>query len=110
MRFADIVWFVLVTSNPGFPQSNGKSERVVQVVKNLLQKSTDACNTLLAYRATALECGYSAAELLMDTQLHTSIPLNVSVNTATRLAGIEAATGTARESKMKSATYCADAE
>jgi len=43
-------------------------------VKDLLNKSKDSYLTILAYRSTPLENGYSPAELLMGRKLRTAIP------------------------------------
>ena len=73
-RFASEEGFIHVTSSPCYPQSNGK----VQTVKAMLKKSVDPYGALLAYRTTSLECGYSPAQLLMDRQVRTSIPVIAS--------------------------------
>ena len=79
------LYFVHVTSTIRYRQNNGKLERAVQTI-NI---STDSYLALLAYRATALDCGYSTAELLMvDSHVPYSHP-NVSVNATTSKAGTE---------------------
>jgi len=55
VKFAENQGFTSITSSPRYPQSNGKAERAVQTVKNLLKKSADSYNALLSYRATPLE-------------------------------------------------------
>ena len=60
-------------SSPKFPQSNGEAERAV--CKTLLQKADDPYAALLAYRSTPVCCGYSPAELLMNRQLHSTVPI-----------------------------------
>ena len=67
--------FTRITSSPRYPQSNGKAERAVHTVKNLLKKSADPYNAFLSYRATPLECGYWPSPLLMGSQLRTKIPV-----------------------------------
>ena len=74
-KFAEDQRFKHITSSPRYPQSNGKAERAVRTVKNLLKKSADPYNALLSYRATLLECGYSPSQLLMGRQLRTKIPV-----------------------------------
>jgi len=63
------------TSSPRFPQNNGKAERAVCTIKNLLSKSKDFYAALLAYRSTPIQCGYSPTKLLMSRQLHSSVPI-----------------------------------
>ena len=43
-------------------------------MKNLLEKCDDPYLTLLAYRSTPLEVGYSPSELLMCMKLRTTVP------------------------------------
>ena len=64
-KFAEEKGFTHITSSPRYPQSNGKAERTVQTVKMLHKKATQPYDALLAYRTTALECGYSPAQLCM---------------------------------------------
>ena len=67
--------FTHVTSSPHFPQSNGKAERAVKTMKNLLEKANDPYLAILAYRSTPLRNGYSPAELLMNRRLRSNIPI-----------------------------------
>ena len=71
--FAAEYGFVHITSSPKFPQSNGEAKRAVQTVKNLITKASDPYLSLLAYRATPLQNGYSPAELLMGRRLRTTV-------------------------------------
>ena len=73
-RFAT-AWGFLHASSPRFPQSNGESERAVKTLKCLLAKCDNPYDTLVAYRSTPLNNGYSPAEPLMGRKLRTPIPL-----------------------------------
>ena len=78
MEFSDFAKeykFVHTTSSPKFPQSNGEAERAVRTIKTLLQKADDPYAALLAYRSTPVRCGYSPAELLMNRQLRSTVPI-----------------------------------
>ena len=75
VKFADDQVFTHITSSPRYRENNGKAERAVQTVKNLLKKSADPYNALLSYRATPLECGYSPSQLLMGRQVRSKIPV-----------------------------------
>ncbi len=85
-QFAETWEFKHSTSSPTFPKSNGLAERTVQTVKNLIKKSKaskqDACMALLVYRSTPLNCGKSPAELLMNRQLRSNLPMKPSLLTA----------------------------
>ena len=78
-QFAQDWGFVLTTSSPRYPQSNGQSERFVQTVKNYLKKThsegKDVYTALLEYRATPI-AGISASpvQLLMSRRLKTKLP------------------------------------
>ena len=70
------------TSSPRYPQSNGKAEAAVKVIKNFVKKCRsnrkldhEAFRTgLLAYRNTPLEDGNSPAEVLYGRRLQDSLP------------------------------------
>ena len=51
---------------------------MVQTTQNLLTKSDDPYEALLAYRATPLENGFSPAELCMGRRLRTTLPTTPS--------------------------------
>merc|ERR1712240_210912 len=63
------------TSSPHHQSGNGKAERAVQTIKNLMKKEEDPFLALLNYRSTPLECGKSPAELMMNRQIRNRIPL-----------------------------------
>ena len=63
-----------VTSSPGFPQSNGKVESAVKIIKNIIKKEKDLWLGILAYRASPLLGEKSPSELLMGRRLRTTIP------------------------------------
>lgn len=67
-----------MTSSPLFAQSNGKAEKGVHIVKQLLRKAQDSGSdpylALLSYRASPVEHGKSPAELLMERRLRTTLP------------------------------------
>ncbi|KAI4891972.1 hypothetical protein NFI96_009139, partial [Prochilodus magdalenae] len=77
-QFASHYGFNHVTSSPQHAQTNGKAEKGVHIIKQILKKSTDSKSdpylALLSYRATPLECGLSPAELLMNRKLRTTLP------------------------------------
>uniref|UniRef100_A0A669DK63 Gypsy retrotransposon integrase-like protein 1 n=1 Tax=Oreochromis niloticus TaxID=8128 RepID=A0A669DK63_ORENI len=76
--FAQEYDFKHVTSSPLHPQSNGKAEKGVHIVKQLLKKAQDSKAdpylALLSYRASPLEHGKSPAEILMGRKLQTTLP------------------------------------
>ena len=74
-KFASVYGFVHTTSSPKYPQSNGEAERAVKTVKGLLNKAEDPYLTLLAYRATPLQNGFSPAELLIGRRLRSTVPM-----------------------------------
>lgn len=53
-RFASSYEFSHITSSPRFPQSNSQVERMVKMVKNMLQKPGDLHMAMLSYRSTPL--------------------------------------------------------
>ncbi|XP_052746964.1 uncharacterized protein LOC128199832 [Bicyclus anynana] len=69
-----------MTSSPHYPQSNGKSERTVQTVKQLLKKCIDSGQdfyiSLLNYRTTPRDGIDSPAQILMGRRLNTKLPIN----------------------------------
>ncbi|XP_037568045.1 uncharacterized protein K02A2.6-like [Dermacentor silvarum] len=63
-----------VTSSPHYAQSNGEAERAVQTAKNIIRKSANVAEGLLAHSATPGPEGYSSAEVLMGRKLKTNVP------------------------------------
>lgn len=72
--FAQEYGFQHITSSPHYPQSNGLAEAAVKIIKKSMEKTGDPYKTLLAYRTTPLNNGYSPAELLMGRRLRSTIP------------------------------------
>ncbi|KAL7859480.1 hypothetical protein SRHO_G00146270 [Serrasalmus rhombeus] len=76
-QFASHYGFNHVTSSPQHAQANGKAEKGVHIIKQILKKTTDSKSdpylALLSYRAAPLECGLSPAELLMNRKLRTTL-------------------------------------
>lgn len=77
-QFATQYGFHHVTSSPQHAQANGKAEKGVHIIKQILKKTTDSKSdpylALLSYRTAPLECGLSPAELLMNRKLRTTLP------------------------------------
>uniref|UniRef100_A0A0S7ESR5 Gypsy retrotransposon integrase-like protein 1 n=1 Tax=Poeciliopsis prolifica TaxID=188132 RepID=A0A0S7ESR5_9TELE len=77
-RFAEQYDFKHITSSPHYAQSNGKAEKGVHILKQLLKKAADSNSdpylALLSYRSSPLQCGYSPAELLMNRKIRTTLP------------------------------------
>ena len=76
--FADEFNFEHRTSSPGYPQSNGKAEQSVGIVKGVLNKALDSNDdiylALLAYRTAPMACGKSPSEMLMNRKLRNRLP------------------------------------
>ncbi|UYV63772.1 K02A2.6-like, partial [Cordylochernes scorpioides] len=73
-KFAKEYGFHHITSSPRFSQSNGFIESMVKNIKNQLKKGRDPYLSLLGYRTSPLENGYSPAELCMNRKLRTTVP------------------------------------
>jgi transposase InsO family protein len=73
-EFARSYGFQHVTSSPRYPKANGEAERAVGTVKRLWNKSDDPYLSLMIYRATPLENGFTPSELLMNRLLRTTLP------------------------------------
>ena len=76
--FADEFNFEHRTNSPGYPQSNGKAEKSVRIVKGVLNKALDSNDdiylALLAYRTAPMACGKSPSEMLMNRKLRNRLP------------------------------------
>ena len=76
--FAKQYDFIHRTSSPHHPSGNGFAEVYVKICKKILSKvkasKTDPMLSILEYRVTPMECGYSPSELLMGRQLRSIIP------------------------------------
>jgi len=99
-KFAKEWEFQHVTSSPIYPQSNGGAERAVQTVKNLLSKSADPHQALLAYRSTSLEVGKSPAELLFGRKLRNGVPV-MPTSLEPNWPGFEKVKDDARQQKLR---------
>ena len=73
-EFAKDYQFRHETSSPYYPQGNGKAERAVKTIKDLLNKSDDPYKALLWYRTTPTRTGFSPCELLMGRLLRSRVP------------------------------------
>ncbi|KAK2156498.1 hypothetical protein NP493_1967g00005 [Ridgeia piscesae] len=78
-QFAMQYGFKHVTSSPEYPQSNGKAEKAVQIVKRLLKKAKenyeDPYLALLNYRISPLSgSDRSPGEISMNRKLRTKLP------------------------------------
>ncbi|KAF6022082.1 hypothetical protein EB796_019610 [Bugula neritina] len=73
-EFAKSYGFQHLTSSPKYPKANGEAERAVGTVKRLWSKTTDPYLSLLTYRATPLENGFTPSEPLMNRLLRTTLP------------------------------------
>ncbi|PIK40122.1 hypothetical protein BSL78_23023 [Apostichopus japonicus] len=71
--------FAHLTSSPGYPQSNGMAERMVQTAKNVLKKAEqsnqDPHLALLELRNTPIDSNLqSPAQILMGRRLKSTLP------------------------------------
>lgn len=77
-KFSNDWEFNHVMSSPHYPQSNGKAESAVKVVKTLIKKSidsnTDFYQMLLLHRNTPNKTNFSPAKRLMNRWLRCHIP------------------------------------
>uniref|UniRef100_A0A3B3TDV6 Integrase catalytic domain-containing protein n=1 Tax=Paramormyrops kingsleyae TaxID=1676925 RepID=A0A3B3TDV6_9TELE len=68
------------TSTPTYSQPNGKAEKWVHSLKQVLKKAiecrSDPYVALLSYRASPIDCGLSPAELLRHHNIRTTLPFS----------------------------------
>lgn len=83
-HFAKDFGFVLKTSSPRYPQSNGLAESAVKTVKKLWGKCENQSRALMAYRTTPLKSGYSPSDLMFGRPIRSSLGIphfcNVDLN------------------------------
>ena len=75
-QFAEKYGFVLKTSSPRYPASNGLAESAVKTVKRLWSKSEDRDVAMTAYRTTPLSSGYSPSELMFGRPIRSSLGIS----------------------------------
>ena len=72
--------FKVTTSSPTYPQSNGLSEKAVQILKRILKKTSDPYIALLEYRNTPVTgMSYSPSQLLMSRITRSELPVSNSL-------------------------------
>ena len=72
--------FKVTTSSPTYPQSNGLSEKTVQIVKRILKKTCDPYIGVLEYRNTPVTgMSYSPSQLLMSRITRSKLPVSNSL-------------------------------
>jgi hypothetical protein len=72
-EFAVESGFILATSSPRYPPSNGLAESAVKTVKRLWKKCDDKGVALMAYRTTPLPAGFSPSDLMFGRPIRSSI-------------------------------------
>jgi len=83
-KFAKQWHFVVITTSPNYPQSNGLIERNVQTIKRLYKKAIEGNTSfdlaLLEYRNTPISgMDLSPAQLLMSRRLRSTLPMTHSL-------------------------------
>lgn len=107
-RIAESWELTHLTSSPGYAQSNGQAERVVQTVKRLLKKKSREDNgdpyiALLDSRNTPLEgVGLSPTQMLMGRPLKTKLPASTYLLSPERSLSVQ---DRLRQRQEKQATY-----
>lgn len=75
-KFANECDFVLSTSSPRYPPSNGLAESAVKTVKRLWKKCEDHSAALMAYRTTPLPSGFSPSELMFGRPVKSKLGIS----------------------------------
>ncbi|XP_038666946.1 uncharacterized protein K02A2.6-like [Scyliorhinus canicula] len=77
-EFTTTYKFRHITSNPPFPQSNGKVEKGINIMKQLLSKARDTQSdfylALLIYRSSPLTTGLSPVQILFNWNIRSTLP------------------------------------
>ena len=106
--FAKQYDFSHVTSSPGHASGNGLAEITVKTIKSLFTKSKQAAKdpylALLEYRNAPLSCGKSPAQLLMNRQLRSTLPLSAK-NLNPKVPDTQLIRENMQDSKQKSKFY-----
>ena len=107
--------FIVNTSSPTYPQSNGLAEKTVQTVKLLYRKSKmnrhDPCSSLLDYRNTPLpDMQFSLAKLLMNTYQAAHLQCQIETSICEGQASIGPNEEAAEEDLQSSSTRSSDTE
>nr|CAI5837085.1 unnamed protein product [Callosobruchus analis] len=74
-EFAKCYDFKFITSSSYFSQSNRYVEASVKTAKKFIKKGSDIYLSLLAYRTTPLENGFSPAELMYNHKIRSHLPI-----------------------------------
>ena len=72
-NFGEKMGFVLTTSSPRYPCSNGLAESAVKIDKGLWEKSRDKDVALSAYRITPLASGYTPSDLIFGQDIRSNL-------------------------------------
>ena len=79
-QFAKHYNFVYTTSSSLHPPSNGLTEKVVSIAKNVLHKSQEPNAALMEYRNMPLMGGtLSPSQLMLDQLLRTKLPTTMAI-------------------------------
>ena len=104
--FAERYEFKHTTSSPRYPQSNGRAENAVKVVKAIMTKAMESRNdpflALLEWRNTPTEKGRSPAEIIFGRRTRTRLPCADKLLSAPYCTEARAALD---DSKMKQGRY-----